>query len=42
MKLLTWNINHCTFYNVIPYHMAKAIASLTPDVLVLTEYVPRP
>ncbi|KKG14874.1 hypothetical protein EO98_03805 [Methanosarcina sp. 2.H.T.1A.6] len=40
MKLLTWNINHRTFNKIIPYHMAKAIASLTPDVIVLTEYVP--
>lgn len=40
MKLLTWNINHRTFNRKIPYHMAKAIASLTPDVIVLTEYVP--
>ncbi|KKH50170.1 endonuclease/exonuclease/phosphatase family protein [Methanosarcina sp. 1.H.A.2.2] len=40
MKLLTWNINHRTCNKKIPYHMAKAIASLTPDVIVLTEYVP--
>jgi endonuclease/exonuclease/phosphatase family metal-dependent hydrolase len=40
MKLLTWNVNHRTFNRNIPYHMAKAIASLTPDVIVLTEYVP--
>lgn len=40
MKLLTWNINHRTFNRKIPYHMAEAIASLTPDVIVLTEYVP--
>ncbi|MHC1757118.1 MAG: endonuclease/exonuclease/phosphatase family protein [Methanosarcina sp.] len=40
MKLLTWNINHRTFNRKIPYHMAKAIASLAPDVIVLTEYVP--
>jgi endonuclease/exonuclease/phosphatase family metal-dependent hydrolase len=40
MKILTWNINHRTFNRKIPYYMAKAIASLTPDVIVLTEYVP--
>lgn len=40
MKLLTWNVNHRTFNRNVPYHMAKAIASLTPDVIVLTEYVP--
>jgi len=40
MKLLTWNINHRTCNKKIPYNMAKAIASLTPDVIVLTEYVP--
>lgn len=40
MKLLTWNINHRTCNKKIPYHMAEAIASLTPNVIVLTEYVP--
>jgi len=40
MRLLTWNINHRTFNRKIPHHMAEAISSLTPDVIVLTEYVP--
>lgn len=39
MKLLTWNINHRTKEKRIPDHMAEAIASLSPDVIVLTEYV---
>ena len=39
MKLLTWNINHRTKEKSIPDHMAEAIASLSPDVIVLTEYV---
>lgn len=40
MKLLTWNINHRTCNKKIPDNMAKAIASLSPNVVVLTEYVP--
>lgn len=40
MKLLTWNVNHRTFNKKIPPEMPKAVASLTPDVIVLTEYVP--
>lgn len=40
MKLLTWNVNHRTCNKTIPYNMAEAIASLKPDVIVLTEYVP--
>lgn len=39
MKLLTWNINHRAKVKDIPNDMAQAIASLSPDVVVLTEYV---
>jgi endonuclease/exonuclease/phosphatase family metal-dependent hydrolase len=39
MKLLTWNVNHRTKEKPIPPHMAKAIASLEPDFVVLTEFV---
>lgn len=39
MKLLTWNVNHRAKEHKIPDYMAKAIASLSPDVIVLTEYV---
>jgi endonuclease/exonuclease/phosphatase family metal-dependent hydrolase len=42
MRLATWNINHRTREKPIPPLMAEAIASLAPDVIVLTEYVPGP
>jgi endonuclease/exonuclease/phosphatase family metal-dependent hydrolase len=42
MKLLTWNVNHRIREKPIPDTMAEALASLSPDVIVLTEYVPGP
>jgi endonuclease/exonuclease/phosphatase family metal-dependent hydrolase len=39
MKILTWNLNHRIREKTIPLHLAKAIASLNPDIIVLTEYV---
>ena len=42
MKLVTWNINHRAQQARIPASMARAIGSLEPDVVVLTEYVPGP
>lgn len=42
MKLVTWNINHRARRKRIPQEMAKALCSLSPDVIVLTEYVPGP
>jgi endonuclease/exonuclease/phosphatase family metal-dependent hydrolase len=42
MKFLTWNVNHRTHKKEIPPMMAEALASLSPDIIVLTEYVPGP
>jgi endonuclease/exonuclease/phosphatase family metal-dependent hydrolase len=42
MKLIAWNINHRTRQRRIPQTMVPAIASLNPDVVVLTEYVTGP
>ena len=42
MRLLTWNINHRAKVKRIPPGLTKALAALTPDVVVLTEYVPSP
>ena len=42
MKLLTWNVNHRTRRMAISPLVAEAIASLTPDIVVLTEYVQGP
>jgi endonuclease/exonuclease/phosphatase family metal-dependent hydrolase len=41
MKILTWNVAHQTHTaNKNLSEMAEALASLSPDVIVLTEYVP--
>lgn len=40
MRILTWNLNHRIREKPIPPDLSKAIASLSPDVIVLTEYVP--
>ncbi|MEI7856889.1 MAG: endonuclease/exonuclease/phosphatase family protein [Methanomicrobiales archaeon] len=41
MKILTWNVAHQTHTaNKNLPEMAEALASLSPDVIVLTEYVP--
>jgi len=42
MRLLTWNVNHRATRKRIPEGMSDAIGSLSPDVVVLTEYVPGP
>ncbi|MBI3679474.1 MAG: endonuclease/exonuclease/phosphatase family protein [Acidobacteria bacterium] len=42
MRLLAWNINHRGKMKRIPPELTKALAALTPDVVVLTEYVPGP
>jgi endonuclease/exonuclease/phosphatase family metal-dependent hydrolase len=42
MKILTWNINHRISKKKIPREMAEALASLSPDIIVLTEYVEGP
>ena len=42
MKILTWNINHRIHPKKIPPQMAEAIASLSPNIIVLTEYVEGP
>ncbi len=39
MKLLTWNVNHRIRAKKIPPQMAESLASLSPDIIVLTEYV---
>lgn len=42
MKILTWNINHRIQPKKISLQMAAALASLSPDVIVLTEYFQGP
>jgi len=42
MILVTWNVNHRACRKRIPESMAAGIASLAPDVVILTEYVPGP
>jgi len=42
MKIVAWNINHRVREKVIPSQLTEAIASLGPDVIVLTEYVHGP
>ena len=42
MKIVAWNINHRIREKIIPDQMTEAIASLGPDVIVLTEYVHGP
>lgn len=39
MRIVAWNINHRAREKTIPDHLVAAIASLDPDVIVLTEYV---
>jgi endonuclease/exonuclease/phosphatase family metal-dependent hydrolase len=39
MRIVAWNINHKAREKKIPEQLAEAIASLGPDVIVLTEYV---
>ena len=40
MIIITWNVNHRAVEKKIPPLMADALASLNPDVIVLTEFVP--
>src|SRR5947209_8494405 len=42
MRLVAWNLNHRIRQMAIPWWIVPAIAILSPDVLVLTEYVPGP
>jgi endonuclease/exonuclease/phosphatase family metal-dependent hydrolase len=42
MRIVAWNINHRAREKTIPVDLAAAIASLGPDVIVLTEYVDGP
>jgi endonuclease/exonuclease/phosphatase family metal-dependent hydrolase len=39
MRLITWNVNHRTRAKAIPRELPEIIASLEPDLVVLTEYV---
>ena len=39
MRVMTWNLNHRTRAKPIPLGLPDAIASLEPDLIVLTEYV---
>jgi endonuclease/exonuclease/phosphatase family metal-dependent hydrolase len=39
VRVLTWNLNHRTRAKAIPSIVADSIASLEPDLIVLTEYV---
>ncbi len=41
MKIITWNVGHQTKTgNGNLLHMAEALATISPDIIVLTEYVP--
>lgn len=40
MKILAWNVNHRARPKAIPRGISEAIGALTPDLVVLTEYVP--
>lgn len=40
MNILAWNVNHRSRERQVPSTMAAAVASLRPDVVALTEYVP--
>jgi len=42
VKIIAWNINHRTLEMAIPDQMVEALVSLTPDVIVRTEYVHGP
>jgi endonuclease/exonuclease/phosphatase family metal-dependent hydrolase len=39
MRLMTWNLNHRAKAKAIPTNLSDIIASLEPDLVVLTEYV---
>jgi exonuclease III len=39
MRLLTWNVGHQTRARTIPAEAARALAGLSPDIVVLNEYV---
>jgi endonuclease/exonuclease/phosphatase family metal-dependent hydrolase len=39
VRIVAWNVNHRRLEKAIPDRMIEAIASLGPDVVVLTEYV---
>ena len=41
LRILAWNLNHRARAKAIPSCLADVIASLEPDVIVLTEYVHR-
>lgn len=42
MKFIAWNVNHRASRKRIPPEMVEAVCSLSPDIIVLTEYVPGP
>ena len=42
MKIVAWNINHKAREKTVPDQLTGAIASLGPDVIILTEYVHGP
>jgi hypothetical protein len=42
LRIVAWNLNHRIREKVIPEGVATAILSLSPDVVVLTEYVEGP
>jgi ABC-type Fe3+-hydroxamate transport system substrate-binding protein len=39
MRIVTWNLNHRARRRDIPGDVGETIASLKPDLIVLTEYV---
>ena len=40
MRIIAWNVNHRTRAREIPPALTQGLAALSPDVVVLTEYVP--
>lgn len=42
LRILTWNLNHKTHPKAIPSMLVDVIASVEPDLIVLTEYVHTP
>lgn len=42
MRIVSWNLNHRAARRAIPPWVSESLASVHPDVAILTEYVPGP
>jgi len=42
MRVVAWNVNHRTRARAVPRALTDGLVALSPDVVVLTEYVPGP